>query len=57
MRLIVATTESALNGSPLWNVTPSRSVNSHVVSSTWVGSSVARPGASSPSGVRVSRVS
>ena len=38
MRLIVATTESALNGSPLWNVTPSRSVNSHVVSSTCVGS-------------------
>ena len=35
------------DGSPLWNVTPSRRVNSHVVSSTWVGRSVARPGTSS----------
>ena len=29
---MVAFTEAALNGSPLWNFTPSRRVNSHVVS-------------------------
>ena len=50
MRSTVATTESALNGSPSWNVTPSRSLNSQVVSSTCVGNSVARPGTSSPVG-------
>ena len=57
MRSTVATTESALNGVPSWNVTSSRSVNSHVVSSTIVGSAVASDGISSPSGVRASRVS
>ena len=57
MRSIVATTESALNGVPSWNVTSSRSVNSHVVSSTIVGSAVASDGISSPSGVRASSVS
>ena len=57
MRFTVATTESALNGVPSWNVTPSRSLNSQVVSSTCVGSSVARPGCSVPSASLVSRVS
>src|SRR5215831_1424629 len=31
---MVAFTDAALNGSPLWNLTPCRSVNSHVVSLT-----------------------
>ena len=31
---MVALTDAALNGSPLWNLTPWRSVNSHVVSLT-----------------------
>jgi hypothetical protein len=34
MVLIVYTTSSAVNGSPLWNVTPWRRVKSIVVSST-----------------------
>ena len=51
MRSTLATTASALNGVPSWNVTPSRSVNCQVVSSTWVGSSVARPGSELAVGV------
>ena len=31
---MVAFTDAALNGSPLWNLTPWRRVNSHVVSLT-----------------------
>ena len=57
MRSTVATTASALNGVPSWNVTSSRSVNSHVVSSICVGRSVASAGSELAVGVRVSSVS
>jgi hypothetical protein len=37
-------TDSALNSSPLWNLTPLRSLTSHTVGATSFGSSVARAG-------------
>ena len=37
-------TDSALNSSPLWNLTPRRSFTSHVVGATSFGSSAASAG-------------
>jgi hypothetical protein len=37
-------TDSALNSSPLWNLTPLRSLTSHTVGATSFGSSAARAG-------------
>ena len=37
-------TDSALNSSPLWNLTPLRSLTSHTVGATSLGSSTARAG-------------
>ena len=43
LRSSVALTSSAVSGAPSWNLTPGRSVNSHVVSFT-AFHAVARPG-------------
>ena len=48
IRLTEATTEAALNASPLWNETPSRSLNCQVVSLSLVGNPAARLGTRSP---------
>ncbi len=45
LRSSVALTSSAVKGAPSWNLTPGRSVNSHVVSLT-VFHDVANPGRS-----------
>ena len=47
MRSIVNFTDSSVNSSPLWNFTPARSLNSHVVGLTFA--TTPRAAASAPS--------
>src|SRR5262247_911012 len=56
VRSMLALASAELKGSPLWNLIPERSLNTHVVW-PWSFHSVARLGKSLPSGRRLVRLS